>query len=342
MNRLETLPSSQVDYTLKYIVRSAYVIWPAVVCMVALSRYNENPALMQFSWFLLAFLLPVFLHSYSKKSEAPIKALKRELIFASFIQGVLIAFVNLQVLPTFTILTTLSGLAFVGGAGLLGMGLMACLLGVVCTAYIYGIDVTASANFDLNILSLFMFFAIQLQFVLFALRYFEKQEKQNSHSSRYKYIDASTGLNNAQYFEHLVKTKQLSFLNRDKANRHQAISVVLYLIQIEDVERLCLDNPQESKDRLMVDLAYTLLGKSKTNDLVLRWNKDSFLLLTELASVEKMNLQIHDFKSNLNLYSMDGKKVKVSLESLYFDFDARQGHTDFWHQKIQLCQQKFE
>ncbi len=338
MNRLETLPSSQVDYTLKYIVRSAYVIWPAVVCMVALSRYNESPALMQFSWFLLAFLLPVFLHTYSRKSETPIKVLKRELIFASFIQGVLIAFVNLQVLPTFTILTTLSGLAFVGGAGLLVMGLAACLLGVVFTAYIHGIDVTVSANFDLNVLSLFMFFAIQLQFVLFALKYFEKQEKQNNLSSRYKSIDAKTGLNNAQYFEHLVKTKQLSFLNRDKANQHEAISIVLYLIQIENLERLCLDNPQESKDRLMVDLAYTLLGKSKTNDLVLRWNKDTFLLLTELGSVEKMNLQIHDLKSNMNLLSVDGKKVKVSLESSYFDIDTSQSDMDFWHHKIQSCQ----
>ena len=342
MNRLDKLPPIQAKWIVKCVSRSAYVVWPALAMIVALSAYNQSPSVKHFVWFVIALMFAWVIHFFSRHSHNPNKVIQYELLAASFIQGLLIGYVNLQALPSLAIFTAISAFVLVGGVAYFLTSLLLCLLGFATYSFSVGVNFSIAADFHLNLLAMLVIILFQALFAVLSLTYYDLMESEQDKHDSLGFVDSATGLKTIHYFNSLVEKKRFNFLNREKLKRGERTSLTLCLIRIDLFEQLCQGKSPEFANKLVAEVAYVLFDIINSNDLVLRWQEDQLLLVCEREGGAETSLLAQSFIASMRANPITGVELTTSVICTHFTFDATSVDKHFWYAKTDSCVQAME
>jgi len=342
MNSLNKLPPIQVKWIVLCVSRCAYVVWPALAAIVGLSDYNQSPSSKHLAWGGVALLFAWGIHFVSRRSIEPYKVIQYELLIASFILGLLIGMVNLQALPSLAIFTSISAFILVGGLAYFLISILFCLLGFATYSFTVGINFSVTADFHLNLLAMGVIILFQAVFAVLALTYYDMIESEQDKHDNLDFIDSSTGLKTIHYFNSLVEKNKFHFLSREKIKQDKKVSLSLYLIRIDLFEQICQGKSQEFSNKLVSEFAYVLFDLIKSNDLVLRWQDDQLLLISEREDGVETSELAQTIVSRMHSHPIIGVELTISVVCTSFTLRSSKIDKHFWYAKTDRCVQAMD
>jgi len=342
MNSLNKLPPIQVKWIVLCVFRCAYVVWPALAAIVGLSAYNQSPSTKHFSWGVIALLFAWIIHFVSRRSIEPYKVIQYELLIASFIVGLLIGMVNLQALPSLAIFTSICAFILVGGLAYFLISILFCLLGFATYSFTVGINFSVTADFHLNLLAMGVIILFQAIFAVLALTYYDLVESEQDKHDNLDFIDSATGLKTIHYFNSIVEKNKFHFLSREKLKHDKSVSLTLFLIRIDLFDQICQGKSQEFSNKLVSEFSYVLFDLIRKNDLVLRWQEDQLLLISEREEGVETSQLAQSLVTRMHSNPIIGVELTVSVVCTNFTFISSRIDKHFWYAKTDRCVQAMD
>lgn len=338
MSKLDTLSTKQAAWLRKVCYRCAYLIWPIFACIAALNAYNKDPSFEYFYWIGFAFIFAKCLHFVSQHSNKPNTYIQIELLIAAFIQGGLIGSVDLQVIPSLAILTPITAFAFIGSSLYFLISLLCSFLGFVFYFFCIGINFFVVSDFDLNLISIIAIIIFQIAFTLIALVNYGTFEPDQDEQESQAFVDKATGLKTMHYFEFLVDNHGFEFLLRENLKEDKSITVSLFLIRIDRLEKVSESRSQDYINKQIAEFSYDLFYLISSLDLLVRWQEDQLLLVSEKNGKMSTEQVAQSLVSSMHAHPIKGVELTPSIFCTDLEFIPSTTKKELWWQKIHLCQ----
>ena len=336
MIRFAAIPHLRVKWAMKAVSRGAYVVWGSIGLLFIVARYRGLGDDWYWLWALITFSFSYFLHYSSRRSDDPLPIIKRELIAAAFLQGVAVTLIEIQPFPSMAIIAPISAFALIGGAYFLLFGLLSCGVGIFLGWWLFGVD-PLGATPGLDVFAIGLILIYQIQIVSIALVYgdllLDIQECFNSP----EYIDSATGLKTQQYFRKVISDRLAAIKESLVVNNNAYQIIAFYLIKLEGLDKLASEEGSIIKNKLLSEFSQALLDLLDENDLAVKWNKDSLLVMTLLTYVEDQEIIREKLNKRLMLeFEKQQKEILIGSSLLVLDFELK-SESD-WDKAIQECQ----
>lgn len=144
------------------------------------------------------------------------------------------------------------------------------------------------------------------------------------------FLDPLTRLNNRRYVHEVVYVTASTFLNLRKTpevqhrNMNTSNKVMgIFMIDIDDFKKINDEHGHEFGDRTLVEVASCIKNKVRSDDIVIRWGGEEFLvILPHLLpeSMEQLSAKLLHATADMGLLTPDGnrKPVTLSIGATYF------------------------
>lgn len=321
---------------MKAVSRGAYVVWGSIGLLFIVARYRDLGDDWYWLWALVTFSFSYFLHYASRRSDDPLPVIKIELIVAAFLQGVTVTLIEIQPFPSMAIIAPISAFALIGGVHFLLFGLLSCSVGIFSGWWLFGVEPLGPTP-GLDVFAIGLILIYQIQIVSIALVYgdllLDIQECFNSP----EYIDSATGLKTQQYFRKVISERLAAIKEALVVNNNAYQIIAFYLIKLDGLEKSTSEEGSILQNQLLSDFSQALLGLLDENDLAVKWNKDSLLVMTLLTYVEDQEIIKEKLNKRLMLeFEKQQKEIRIGSSLLVLDFNL-EGESD-WDKAIQECQ----
>ncbi len=338
MNKLDTLSKEQAAWVRNCAYRCAYLIWPVFASIAILNAFNKKPSLEYLYWIVLAFIFAKAIHFFSQHSHKPNTYIQIELLVGAVIQGILVGSLDLQVIPSLAILTPIVAFAFVGGALYLLIGVLCCFLGFVIYFFSIGISLYVVSDFDLNLVSIIAIILFQITFTLVALVNYGTFESEQEESDDEAFIDKATGLKTKHYFDSLIKNNSFEFLSRDRLNADENIYISLFLIRIDYLLQVSEARSQDEVNKQIAEFSYDLFYLINSTDLLVRWQDDQLLLVSEKKSNLSTEQVAQSLVTSMHSHPIKGAELTPSIFCADLCLIPSKTDKEEWDNKIKAMQ----
>ena len=342
MNKLDDLSLEQAAWIRKCIYRCAYLIWPVFAAIAALNAFNKEASLDYLYWLIFALVFAKLLHFIRQQSNKPNTYVLYELLIAAFFQGALVGAVDMQVIPSLAIITPIVAFAFVGGWRYFCLSLLVCFLGFTLYFFCIGVSLYVVSDFDLNLISIFAIIIFQVVFTLVALINYGSFEAETDLQDSNEFIDKATGLKSAAYFEYLLDNKRFEFLSREQLKSDEKTLVSLFLIRIDKLHQVSESRPQDHMNKQVAEFSYDLFYLINSNDLLIRWQEDQLLLVSETKANISTEKMAQTLVTNMHSHPIKGAELTPSIFCTDLHLIPSKTAKSEWLDKIKTCQLAME
>lgn len=334
MNKLDSLSVEQATWVRNTAYRCTYLVWPIFISIAALNSFNKNASLTNLYWVIGSFVFAKMLHFISQHSSKPNTMLLYELLFAAFVQGALVGNLNIQVIPSLAILTPLAAFAFIGGSLYFLISLLVSFLGFVLYFFCIGINLYVVADFDLNLISIIAIIIFQIAFTLIALVHYNTFRTEHEIQENQVFIDKATGLKTMHYFDSLIENNGFEFLSREKLKSDEDILISLFLIRIDHLAQVSESQSQDYINRQIAEFSYDLFYLINNTDLLIRWQDDQLLLISEKSAELSTEQVAQSLVSSMHSHPIKGAELTPSIFCADLSLTPSKTDKEAWHAKI--------
>lgn len=313
MNKLDSLSIEQAAWVRNTVYRCTYLVWPIFISITALNSFNKDASLTYLYWVLGSFVFAKMLHFMSQHSKKPNTILGYELLVAAFIQGALVGNLDIQVIPSLAILTPIFSFAFIGGSLYFFIGLLMFFLGFVLYFFCIGISLYVVSDFDLNLISIIAIIIYQVTFTLIALVHYSTFRSKQDIQESQTFIDKATGLKTMHYFDSLIESNEFEFLTRERLKSDESIFISLFLIRIDHLAQVSESKSQDYINRQIAAFSYDLFYLINSTDLLIRWQDDQLLLISEKVPNLSTEHVAQSLVSSMHSHPIKGAELTPSI-----------------------------